>query len=180
MKTIQLTRGYSVLVDDEDYESLSGLKWCSWVGESGHVYAVHSMSKKDGYRKIAMHRLIMEAPPGMQVDHIQLFAYDNVIDNRKSNLRLATRHQNLRSRSKRCLSRSIFKGVSYNTQDRNPSRPWRARVKHDGKFVHAGCFTVEAHAAIAYDLKAVELYGRFALTNFPVPGSVNWLFGERP
>jgi hypothetical protein len=178
VKLIDLTRGFSVAVDDEDFPELSKLKWNAWVGKNGHVYAVRTTSRKEGFRKISMHRFIMRALPNQEVDHLRLFLDDKVLDNRRQNLRFVTRPQNGYNRRKDTRAYSVFKGVSFNTQVRRSARPWRARIKVEGRPLHLGTFAVEAYAALAYDLKAVEVYGEFALTNFPVPGSRNWMFGE--
>lgn len=69
MKKIQLTQGKEALVDDQDYEWLNQWKWCC----SANDYAVRRLPKTEHGQKIWMHRLILDAPPDKQVDHIKYF-----------------------------------------------------------------------------------------------------------
>jgi hypothetical protein len=102
-----------------------------------------------------MHRLFAGAP-GMDVDHIN----GNGLDNRRCNLRPATRSQNNMNRAKR-RGVSKFKGVS-------PKRgKWRAYLKTGKKQHNLGVFESEYDAARAYDVKAKEMFGEFARVNFP-------------
>ena len=84
---------------------------------------------------------------------------------------MATKRQNTQGKRKTLSPTiSIFKGVVRdNARDR-----WRAVIKVDGRLIHPGRFTIEAHAAYAYDLAAVKYFGSHASTNFPVPGSKRW------
>jgi hypothetical protein len=100
-----------------------------------------------------MHRLIMQAPKGMVVDHIN----GNGLDNRRCNLRLCTPAQNRRNRHKHAGGRSRFLGVS------PCGDKWNARVA--GRYL--GLFDDEVEAAKARDRKARQLYGEHAWLNFP-------------
>lgn len=148
-KEIYLSKGVSAIVDDEDYEWLNQWKWSYRGG-----YAIRK--DRDIKTPIIMHRLIMNAPEGISVDHKNL----NRADNRKSNLRLATSQQqqyNQRSRG----GTSSYKGVSWK---RNR---WCAKMNVDGKSLYIGMFLTEEEAAKAYDKKAKEIHGEFAYLNFP-------------
>lgn len=172
MKEIPLTRGFRALVDDGDYEALSQHTWCVTILMAPRRLA--AAMRKEGCRSILMHREIMAAPGGVQVDHIHHPDLEaKVIDNRRGNLRLASQSQNLGNARKLTGGTSLFKGVWFN-KVRNK---WYAGIAVSGKRQHLGSFTVEAYAALTYDLAAVRLFGDFALTNFPVPGSTNWIFG---
>lgn len=169
MAEIKLSQNCIALVDDEDYERIASHGWyAARVG--GQLRA----QRRAGKSVALMHREVMNAQPGTYVDHVRHFALGpNVVDNRKSNLRFVTMTQNLGNGRKNAVKESPFKGVS-----RTPrGGKWRARIRQHRRAVYLGAFTEEAHAAMAYDLKAVELYGEFALTNFPVPGSTNWIYG---
>ena len=100
MKKIELTRNKFTLVDDEDYEGLTRNKWC--CSKSG--YATCKKNNKTVY----MHKVIM-GNPTLSVDHIN----GNKLDNRKSNLRLATHSNNTKNRSKNKTSNSKYKGVGF-------------------------------------------------------------------
>lgn len=110
-----------------------------------------------GGRRHYAHRLAWffahgEMPTG-DIDHINR----DPSDNRISNLRLATRSQNLANK-KAAGGSSEFKGVSYHCQRQR----WRATIKD----VHLGLFDTEEEAARAYDNAALNLYGEFAGLNF--------------
>lgn len=90
MKTIPLTRGLEALVDDDDYEWLSQFNWYAFTSGRSRpplVYAGRAGPRKS---KIIMHREVIKAPPGMDVNHEN----GNTLDNRKKNLKLMTRSQN--------------------------------------------------------------------------------------
>lgn len=105
-----------------------------------------------------LHRAIMSAPLGVSVDHIN----GDTLDNRKSNLRLATSSENGANVPKREGTSSRFKGVCW---DKNGHR-WKAHIGYQGKRVHLGYFVDEEEAARAYDRVARTLFGEFARTNF--------------
>jgi hypothetical protein len=58
-----------------------------------------------------------------------------------------------------------YVGVSPNK--RSAKKPWRATISHKNKQYHLGSFETEKKAAVAYDEKAIELYGETARLNFP-------------
>jgi UDP-N-acetylglucosamine--N-acetylmuramyl-(pentapeptide) pyrophosphoryl-undecaprenol N-acetylglucosamine transferase len=152
IRTINLRNGRAVIVDAADYEWLSRYSWRATGGESG--YAVATIKGK----KVLMHRLILNAPPHLLVDHYN----GNKQDNRRCNVRLCTRSQNSRNvRKSRGTSR--FKGVWWDKR----LRKWVASIRCRGKRIRLGVFTDEAEAARAYDRKAIELFGEFARLNFP-------------
>jgi hypothetical protein len=83
-------------------------------------------------------------------------------DNRLGNLRLCTQQQNTFNRKKGKGTSSIFKGVDFHKH----SRKWRARIRHNDKLIHLGLSVNEKDAALAYNKKALELFGKFAKLNF--------------
>jgi len=153
IRYIPLTRGRFTIVDAADYEWLGAHKWFASLRK--HTFYA---CRNGGRTLLLMHRVIMEPPKGMVVDHIN----GNGLDNRRSNLRVCTNAQNVRnSRPKGSTSR--FKGV-YHRED---MRKWCARIYHAGRQVHLGNFEDERQAARAYDRKALELFGEYAYLNFP-------------
>lgn len=153
MKTIPLTKGYFAIVDDEDYDMLvRDYKWCiSHSGKSDRKKAVARVHGGKG-TLCSMHRVVANAPKGMDVDHINR----NTLDNRRSNLRVCTRSQNNANRPKRS---GEFKGVHF---DKAKSY-WVAQAASR----YIGRFSSAVDAAVAYDLAAIKHFGEFALTNFP-------------
>lgn len=104
-----------------------------------------------------LHRVIMNAPPGVQVDHIN----GDTLDNRRCNLRLCTHKENGHNR-KLQGGTSKFKGVTWHKRDRK----WQAGIRHNGKQIHLGYFNDDVEAARAYDRAARKYFGEFARVNF--------------
>lgn len=148
MKQIPLTQGHYAVVDDKDYERVAAKKWCFNGG-----YAVRQQG-------VLMHRFVLDAPKGAHVDHIN----GNGLDNRRSNLRLATSSQNQANRAGKRGTLSRFKGVTISVR-KNGTKRWFATVKHEGRTHSAGTHLSEIAAAEAYNRKAVELFGKFARLN---------------
>lgn len=149
-KTAEIKLGYGkvVVVDEEDYDLLSKFKWR--LSNKGYASAT-----------ISMHRLLAEAPKGKDVDHVN----GDGLDNRKENLRICSRAQNVANTKKPTRkggSSSKFKGVSWDKR----VKKWSARVQPNGKS-HRQYFDTEEEAARAYDEMAKEHFGEFARLNFP-------------
>ena len=153
-RLILLTQGRFAIVDAEDYDWLSQYKWCA-AKDRGTFYA----HRGNGGTTVSMHRTIMRAPKGMMCDHKN----HNGLDNRKSNLRLCTSAQNQYNKRPQRNGSSRYKGVIL----RSDYRRWRARIGFNRKRIHLGDFADGIQAALAYDDKAVELFGEFAWLNFP-------------
>lgn len=159
MKKIPLTRGLFALVDDEDFERLSRHKWRANSGG----YAVRDSPSVNGKRHaIYMHREIMSPASGVVIDHIN----GDKRDNRRENLRVCSRSENLRNQRRRSDNTSGFKGVNRHTQ-KGLRHPWIARVKVNHRGIHLGCFATPEEAARAYDAAALKHHGEFAHLNFP-------------
>jgi hypothetical protein len=80
------------------------------------------------------------------------------LDNRISNLREASRWQQLGNTRLRSDSRSGVKGVR---QSRNGKR-WLAHIKRNGKACRLGTFDTIEEASAAYALAAKNVFGEFA------------------
>ena len=81
----------STIIDSADLDKVesNGYTWFYFVG-NGDPYAVSGLRGKTIY----LHRLIVDAPPNMSVDHIN----HNTLDNRRSNLMIATHSENQQNR----------------------------------------------------------------------------------
>lgn len=158
MAEIALTKGRSAIVDDDDVAWLSQWRWrYKEAGNGRQGYAVRTTRYAGSDRQITiyMHRLILgvESP---QADHIN----GNKLDNRRANLRAATKRQNRGNRPPHGGT-SKFKGV-VRSGDR-----WIARLQTTPKAVYLGAFVDEESAARAYDEAARRHFGEFAWLNFP-------------
>lgn len=153
-KHVSLTKGAVAIVDDSDFNRLIQMgSWCL----SSNGYAVH-YTKIDGRRKtLYMHRLIMDAPRSLQVDHIDR----DRLNNQRSNLRFATRSQNQANKNIQINNTSAYKGVSWN------KGKWEARIRLNSTRVNLGRFSDPLRAALVYDAASRLFYDEFAGCNFP-------------
>lgn len=161
--TIKLTQGKVAVIDQSDYALVFNYKWHYRKDKKGG-YAVHSThrpGKNPG--AIRMHRLIIGAKVDENVDHIN----GNKLDNRRKNLRIATKSQNAVNRPKFIKNAtSKYKGVHwYRSYVKGKTPHWRAEIRFHRKAIRLGRFETEKEAAIAYNKKAVELFGKFAYLN---------------
>jgi hypothetical protein len=143
-----LTKGKVTIVDEADFKWLSQRRWYYHI----KGYAV-STSPKPSY---LMHRLILNAPKDLQVDHIN----GDKLDNRRCNLRLCTAVQNRMNVFSYRGTSSEFKGVSWNKR----LAKWESHISLNGKR-HLGFFTNEQDAAQAYNEAASRQFGEFARLN---------------
>lgn len=151
--TVLLSGGKVALIDLEDAPAVLALEWSAiWSG--WHWYA---RARYDG-ETVYLHRFILGITDSRQVDHEN----QDGLDCRRLNLRVATQSQNNANRRKQATAASSkLKGVDAHVGK------WRARVKKNGNQITIGHFEIEEDAARAYDAKARELHGEFALCNFP-------------
>lgn len=162
MKQIELSNGGFCLVDDK-FEYLKEKKWYKSCGG----YSGRMVSENGKRFMFLMHRFIMQAKKGTEVDHIN----GNKLDNRLCNLRFVTRAENNMNRhEKKTGTTSKYKGVCW----RHIPKRWKAYIKINKKQIHIGYFGTELEAAKAYDKKAVELFGEFACLNFPINHTEVW------
>lgn len=146
-REILLTRDKTTKVDDEDYEMLAEHTW--------HLNGGYASNAKLG----RMHRVLMQAPKGLMVDH----ANGDTLDNRRENLRLCSNSQNQANRQ-RSRGVSQFKGVTW--QKRPSGRGfWKAQLVVRGDVLYLGAFGTDVEAAAAYNVAAQKHFGDFAHMN---------------
>jgi len=145
-KLVPTTKGNFAKVDNEDFDRVKGICWRQHNGYA-HNYTIGSM-----------HRFIVNCPDELFVDHIN---HDR-LDNRRSNLRLATHKQNTYNKKPMVGATSRFLGVCW---DKSKNK-WLAQIGFNNDNIYLGLFSVEEEAARAYDKKALELFGEFANLNF--------------
>ena len=151
MATIHLSQGSFTTVDEEWYDYLMQWKWSYCKG-----YAIRRVKTEAGRKCIYMHRLVCGYDGPLDVDHIN----GKSLDNRRANLRLATRSQNLsnqRNRPNLCNYRGVVKDKS----------KWGAQITVNCKRIWLGTFDTPEKAALAFDQAAIAARGNFARLNFP-------------
>jgi hypothetical protein len=147
------------LIDEQDAH-LAGLTWHLKSGG----YAARFRPRRDHHngsglaKFLLLHRVILDAPPGVEVDHINR----NRLDNRRANLRLASDGENARNCKRNSRNTSGYKGVRFDAL----ARRWGVSVKLDRRHYWMGFFDTPEQAAFAYDFGAAALHGEFAATNF--------------
>lgn len=118
-------KGMSVKVDDTDYEKYNHLRW--------HLSSTGYAVRRTNGETIRLHRLIMNCPEGMVVDHLN----GNKLDCRRNNMRICSQKEN-------SCNRHNTKGYCY---DKSKGR-WMVRYR--GKF--CGRYNTEEEAKKAYQL----------------------------
>lgn len=109
---------------------------------------------------LLIHRIIYFLETGEQpeqIDHIDR----NRTNNHISNLRAATHQQNIFNSSPVNGAASQYKGVY------RKGKKWGASIARGEAKYRIGCFDSEEDAAIAYDIRAEELFGEYCFLNFP-------------
>ena len=106
---------------------------------------------------VKFHRLVMNAPKGMEVDHIN----HNKLDNRKANLRIVTKGENGQNQPKRKNSTSIYYGII------KIGEKYQCTVNYLHTHIHIGIFDNELEAAVAYDMFLLKNKYEFKPLNFP-------------
>jgi len=161
MKKIFLTgkygRGKFVLVDDKNYQSLNRWKWCLHSKYATRTQFIRKVNGKQITKTIRMHQQILKTPKGRQIDHVN----GNKLDNRESNLRIATVSQNSYNRGPQKNSRSGLKGVYWH----KCKEKWQVCIQAKRKFIYLGYYLDKYKAAEIYNEMAKKLHGKFARLN---------------
>ena len=153
MKEIYLANNKGIiLVDDENYEWLNQYKWTLNAKYANTKIKINN-KRKSKY----IHRLIMNEPENMQIDHID----GNGLNNQKNNLRIVTQSQNQMNKISAKNSSSQYKGVCF-VKSRNK---WLSSICINKRNYNLGNFKNEEDAARAYNEAAQKYFGEYAHLN---------------
>lgn len=163
MAEVPLRNGGVALISEESLSLVSGYRWYGVRRPKGYENALpYAFGFRSNTRPfyVQMHRLVIGAPSGVLVDHIN----GDTLDNRLENLRICSNSQNSHHRVRKQRSTSSrYHGVTWHKS----SGKWQVSVGIRGQRCYVGLFSDEITAAMAADLKSLEIFGEFARLNFP-------------
>ena len=159
-RKVPLSRGLYALVDEADFDHVMQWRWYArpalQARRNFYVYRTLSGAKP---KTLYLHRFLVDAERGFEVDHIN----GNGLDNRRDNLRKCSKSLNNANR-KATLAASGYRGVY--PQAGGPR--WAARISTGSRrYKWLGSYVDPVEAAKAYDAAARALFGDFATLNFP-------------
>ena len=146
---VPLTKGQIAFIDKTDSDIINGHTWGAQYHKKRNVF--YAMSHEG-----SMHKIIMNPPKGMDVDHKDR----NTLNNRRSNLRICSRTQNNMNRPKQKNNRSGYKGIA-----ENQCGNFFARITANKKITYLGTFKTPEEASQAYINAAKEIQGEFYPTS---------------
>ena len=152
---VPLTKGFEAVIDASDIHLVIGYNWnvMEVKRKDGSIYVRYAI-RAENKKPILMHRVISGSPSGLDVDHKD----SDGLNNTRTNLRIATRHQNMANRRTNVNNKSGVKGVWWCKR----REKWRVGISLMGKTIMLGEFKNIDDAAKAYREKSEILYGEFA------------------
>jgi len=172
-RRLVLSKGYSTLLDTGDY-SRAVVAGCWFASErsTGHVYAARDFVVDGKNNRVYLHRWILGAPAGKQVDHID----GDGLNNRRSNLRVVSASENMLNQTKPTRAVLGYRGVARIEDSGN----FRAYCNVNGEQIQLGVFQSPELAASARDHYAIANLPTAPL-NFPegVPHSAEEIDASR-
>lgn len=152
---------YLAQVDDHIYETIKNYRYHVHYNKKAKTQYARRNEIIDGKQvKFYLHGDVLKiTDPNLEHHHVDGNGLNNVL----SNLVAATRSQQQCSRRLQSNSTSKLKGVSWH----KGNELWRATITINRKSVNIGYFETDLEAARAYDKRAIELHGEFAVLNFP-------------
>ena len=170
VRKVLSSNGYEILVDSIDYDYVSKFTWWVHKREFG-IANIRRWAKVNGRGiNIILSRELLQAPKGVFVDHINR----NPLDNRRTNLRLASPGENSRNRKKSLNKKCKYKGVYPN----NRGKPWRVSIRLNGKHIHVGCFDTQEEGALAYNEASRKYHGEFGCINEEIEAALKEMDNE--
>jgi hypothetical protein len=156
MRQLILNSGLIAQVDDEDFEKVNKFNW-SARKDGNTFYATSGGNYKGVNTRKTLHRFILNPSSEQFIDHKD----GDGLNCQKSNLRICTNQQNQFNQKKRKGTSSIYKGV----RARKNCKTYEVTIRENKEKKYIGSFKNEKEAALAYNKKALELFGEFARIN---------------
>ena len=130
-----ISKKYGIFYTLIDLNDIDKIKNHCWGIHDVNNYLIIETKLKinNKYSILKLHRLIMNCPDGMIVDHIN----HNTLDNRKENLRICTYKENSENRNVQKNSKSGIRGIFWNKQ----ISKWVAKIGHNYKHIIIGYFS---------------------------------------
>lgn len=150
---VPLSKGYEAIIDVEDAQFVGRFNWTVVVKKCNRIYAWRNIRRNGKQTTIYLHREVMNAQRGQEVDHID----GDGLNNRRVNLRITTHQQNLCNQLLRTTNKSGFKGVSW-AKDRSK---WRAQITVNYKMKYLGSFKTKEMAHAAYIKASMDMHCEF-------------------
>lgn len=159
MKELILTQKQIALVDDEDYEKVKFFRWYAYFDPAMHGYVAQRNEDLPSGKRVTiyLHRVVMDAPKGMVVDHIN----HNLLDNRRINLRVCTHAENMLNRKTYANNKTGYKGVSWH----KGKNKFGAGIRANNKKYFLGYFENAKEAAQAYNEASLKYHKEFGSLN---------------
>ena len=140
--------GEEFYFDLEDYDLIKD--YCWHINEQGYVVSTINL----------LHRIVMGSPNTIfDIDHIHGETTRN--DNRKYNLRITTKSQNMMNVGLRSNNKSGVTGVIWHKR----SNKWRAFIRINGKQIELGLFDNFEDAVIIRKKAEEKYFGEFSYDN---------------
>lgn len=143
---IYTSKNEKITVDTDDLEKVKNHTWR--MNTNGYAETEHNR------KTIRIHRLLMDAPKNLVVDHIN---HDKK-DNRRSNLRLCTYAENNHNVAIGKSKKSNIRGVSWSKREQR----WRAKIVVNKKEIGLGYYKNINDAIKARKEAEKKYYGEFA------------------
>ncbi len=163
---LPLSRGLVAIIDAETFPLIEPYgKFSSWWNVCTKSFYARARLRNSGTPGTSkyLHRIIMQAPSSMHVDHID----HDTLNNRRENLRLATPSQNQCNMKIQSRNRSGYKGVSFCSR----TRLWQAKIAVDHRQIWLGRHATIEEAAKAYEEGAKIFHGDFRYLNGGLPST---------
>lgn len=151
LAVITLTRGKEAVIDAVDLPLIQPFSWRAYP--SGNTWYARGRPGPFTVPETGLHTFLIRPPSGVLVDHED----GDGLNNRRKNLRLASKSQNTANRFREQSNATGYRGIR-----RLPSGRYQAYVTHQGRHIALGTFDTPEEAHQAYRLGAVKYHGEFA------------------